>query len=68
MDHKRLQLASRVGFGARIVAVAIGFPIYLSLLPTLPALAAVLAMVLYLGVPVAARRAVMDPVYHVPGA
>lgn len=53
--------ARRAAMWGRVVALVIGLPIYFSLIPTVPALAAVLLVVLYLGVPHAVRRAVMDP-------
>lgn len=68
MDQKRIDLADRIGFGGRVVAIALGLPIYLSLLTTLPAVAATLGIALYIGVPVALRRAVLDPGYQSSGS
>lgn len=62
----RTALADRAGFWGRVLALAIGVPIYFSLLATLPALAAVLVIGLYFGVPIAVRRAVEDPAYEAP--
>ena len=66
MNDSTARLAARAGFWGRVIAVFIGLPIYFALLPTLPAVAAVLITILYFGVPVAVRRAVTDPVYDSP--
>ena len=44
MNDERLKLADRAGFWGRIIAMFIAMPVYFSLLPTLPALAAVLVV------------------------
>ena len=56
--HASIRRAELVG---RVIAVLIALPIYLSLLSTFPAFAAVLAMALYGGVPAVARRVAIDP-------
>ena len=56
--------ARRAAMWGRVIALVIGVPIYLSLLTTLPALAAGLMVGLYIAVPHAVRRAVTDPAHR----
>jgi hypothetical protein len=56
--------ARRAAMWGRVVALAIGIPIYFSLLTTLPALAATLLIGLYVGVPTVVRRVTTDPAHR----
>lgn len=56
--------ARRAAMWGRVIALVIGIPIYLSLLTTLPALAAVLMVGLYTAVPHAVQSAVTDPAHR----
>ncbi len=66
MDAHTTTTARRAAMWGRVIALLIAFPIYVSLLSTVPALAAALVVGLYLGVPHAVRRAVMDPAPQTP--
>lgn len=66
MDAHTTTTARRAAMWGRMIALLIAFPIYVSLLATLPALAAVLVVGLYLGIPHAVRRAIMDPAPQTP--
>lgn len=61
MDATTITATRRATLWGRMVGLIIGVPIYLSLLTTLPAVAAALVVTLYFGVPLAIQRAMTAP-------